>query len=206
MHSVVLSDDHPLLLRGLCDLLTVEPDFSIAGSTTDSEEALQFIKVRRPSIAVLDIMMPGLGGMGILRAVRAAEIDVKVIFLTAMISDEQIAEALRLRIEGLLLKESAPEALIGCMRHVAGGETWLPQDLIERAAIPPIASDHCSLELLTPREREIVEWLCGGLSNKSIARKLGTTDGTIKTHLRNIYQKLGITNRVALAAMGFLSR
>ena len=201
MYSVILSDDHPLLLRGLCELLMCEPGFAIVGSTTRGTEALELIRTHVPSVAVLDIMMPDLGGMAILNAIRATNLGTKVVFLTATISSRQISEALELNIDGLLLKESAPEELIDCLDRVVRGEKWLPADLLARAADEMQGMKRSASASLTSREREIVECLCRGLSNKAIARKLGTTDGTVKVHLHNIYQKLGVPNRTTLAAM-----
>src|SRR3546814_6350918 len=102
---------------------------------------------------------------------------------------------------GLLLKEYAPEALLDCLRQVISGEKWLPAELVSKAAHAPQDSGERKIELLTRREREITELICGGLSNRCIADTLGTSEGTITVHLQNIYQKLEITNRTALAAL-----
>jgi len=124
-----------------------------------------------------------------------------VIFLTATISGPQVAEALKMGLSGLLLKEYAPEALLDCMRQVAMGGKWLPADLMEKASQ---VSEDVTLErfsLLTPREREIAALICGGLSNRMIASRLGTSEGTIGIHLHNIFRKLDISNRATLAAL-----
>ncbi|BAV65646.1 response regulator [Sphingobium cloacae] len=203
MHGVVLSDDHPLLLRGLCDLLEIEPDFTVVGASTSGHEALALLKDGRVDIGVIDVSMPDLGGMDILRAVVESGIDVRIIFLTATITGPQISEALDLGVAGLLLKESAPEALIVCLREVAAGRRWLPPELVAKAATPPPVprerADACAT--LTRREMEIAELVCRGYSNKMIARELGSSAGTIKIHLQNIYQKLQIANRTALASL-----
>src|SRR3546814_14038633 len=98
---------------------------------------------------------------------------------------------------GLLLKEYAPEALLDCLRQVISGEKWLPAELVSKAAHAPQDSGERKIELLTRREREITELICGGLSNRCIADTLGTSEGTITVHLHNIYQKLEITTRKA---------
>ncbi|QAY78085.1 response regulator transcription factor [Sphingosinicella sp. BN140058] len=200
--TIVVSDDHPLLLHGLCDLLRAEPDFRIVGSSTSGVEALGLVQRTRPEIALLDVSMPDLGGLAILKALRQGGSGAKVVFLSATLTGVQISEALSLGICGLLLKECAPDTLIDCLRHVASGGKWLPAELLERAAIVP-ARNAPGMSSLTRREREITNWVCRGLSNKAIATKLGTTDGTVKVHLHNIYQKLGIDNRMALAALKF---
>jgi len=207
--GVVLSDDHPLLLRGLCDLLGVERDFTLIGATTSGQEALALIRERRPEIGVIDVSMPGFGGMDILRAVATAALEVKIIFLTATITSSQIAEALDLGVSGLLLKESAPETLINCLREVSSGGRWLPEELVSRASNQVNigrGQPHIAKEALTRRETEIVELVCRGFSNKMIALELGSSAGTVKIHLQNIYQKLQIPNRTALASLSLTLR
>lgn len=201
MESVVLADDHPLLLRGLCDLLAVENEFDIVGAATEGQEALSAIRLHRPSLAVLDVAMSDMSGLDILRAVRADRIELKVIFLTATITRPQVMDALRLGVNGILLKESAPDALIECMREVSRGRQWLPSDLVADAQQDD--SETAILDRLSPRETEVVALVCRGKSNKAIALKLGTTEGTIKVHLHNIYQKLEINNRISLVALNF---
>lgn len=164
MHSVLLVDDHPLLLRGLQDIIAAAPDFDVVGATASGVEAISLISRLQPDIAVLDVAMPGMGGLEILRAIRGTRRLTRVIFLTATISGPQIAEALKMGLSGLLLKEYAPEALLDCMRQVAMGGKWLPADLMANASQ---VSNDAPLErfsLLTPREREISALICGGLS------------------------------------------
>lgn len=201
MHSVLLSDDHPLLLRGLQDILGAAPDFQIIGATTSGAKALSLVRNRKPNIALLDVAMPDVGGLDILRSVHEYGLPVKVVFLTATLTGREIADAMAMGIWGLLLKEYAPEALLDCLRQVISGEKWLPAELMSKAARAPQDSGERKIELLTRREREITELICGGLSNRCIADKLGTSEGTITVHLHNIYQKLEITNRTALAAL-----
>jgi DNA-binding NarL/FixJ family response regulator len=126
---------------------------------------------------------------------------VKVIFLTATLTGRQIADAISMGVWGILLKEYAPEALLDCMRQVASGEKWLPPELVVRATSAGPSDSPQKLDLLTVREREVAVQICGGLSNRAIAQKLGTTEGTIGIHLNNIYRKLEITNRTTLAAL-----
>ena len=203
MCGVVLCDDHPLLLRGLCDLLELEPDFPVVGASTSGREALGLLRSGAAEIGLLDVTMPEFGGMDILREVAASRLDVRIIFLTATITAAQISEALQLGVAGLLLKESAPEALISCLREVAAGRRWLPSELAAKAAISeggPKAQASAGA-MLTRREMEIARLVCRGYSNKMIARELESSAGTVKIHLQNIYQKLQIANRTALASL-----
>ena len=198
--NVFLVDDHPVLLRGLTDLVAMEPDFRVVGSTTDGAGAFAMIDRLKPDLAVLDINMPDVSGLALLRRLRAADLPVRTVFLTAVITPAQLSEALANGIWGVVLKEAAPDTLIDCLRRVASGRRWLTEEMA-RKADPywnrPVAD---GLSTLTPREMEIAGQACRGLSNKLIARELGASEGTVKIHLHNIFQKLRVTNRTALAA------
>lgn len=199
---VILADDHPLLLRGLADLVSQEADFAVVGVASSGREAMSLLTLTRPDIAILDVSMPDLGGLAILRKVMEAGMAIRVVFLTATITPAQISEALSLGVWGLLLKESAPDALIDCLRSVAAGDRWLPEALLS-SAIPDWAGPVVPFADLTRREREVVDLVCRGLSNRAIAASVGTTEGTVKIHLHNIFQKLKVTNRTSLAALNF---
>ncbi|WEX75259.1 response regulator transcription factor [Sinorhizobium numidicum] len=201
MHSVVLADDHPLLLRGLQDILSTAADFNVVGVAVSGADAVSLIRDLQPDIAVLDVAMPRMGGLDVLRALQSQRLRLKSIFLTATMSGPQIAEAMALGVCGILLKEYAPEALLDCMRQVGKGEKWLPDDLVAKATAMPQVAIFKKFGLLTAREREIAALICGGLSNRTIAERLGASEGTIGIHLHNIYRKLEITNRATLAAL-----
>ncbi|HUD93445.1 response regulator transcription factor [Sphingobium sp.] len=200
-HSVFLVDDHPVVLRGLAVLINLDPDFTVVGSTSDPKSAFAMIDRLKPDIAVLDINMPDVSGLALLRRMRSADLPARVIFLTAIISDAQLSDALANGIWGLLLKESAPDTLIDCLRRVAAGHPWLPDELAARASPGWNDGMKPGLDTLTPRELEIAGHACRGLSNRLIARELGASEGTVKIHLHNIFQKLKIRNRTALAAI-----
>jgi DNA-binding NarL/FixJ family response regulator len=203
---VLLADDHPLLLRGLADLVALESDFELVGSTTSGLHALQMIRDMAPELAVLDVTMPDMDGLAILRKVSREELPVRTVFLTATITPAQISEALALNVWGMLLKESAPDALVDCLRAAASGERWLPEELLARAEGERRGGANPLLRSLTPREREIVDLASRGLSNKAIAATLGSTEGTVKIHLHNIYQKVEVPNRTALVALNLEMR
>ena len=206
VQRVLLADDHPLLLRGLADLVAMESDFDVVCSTTRGNHALALIGELHPDLAVLDVTMPDMDGLTILRKASQANLPVRIIFLTATITPAQIAEALAFGAWGLLLKESAPDALIDCLRAVVAGTRWLPDELLARADVEWTDGGLSRLEALTRREREIVDLASRGLSNKAIAASLGSTEGTVKIHLHNIYQKLQVNNRTALVALSFEMR
>ena len=198
---LILADDHPLLLRGVADLISFEPDFEVVATAGSGHEALAALEQMRPDLLVLDINMPDLTGLAVLRAIHRSDLHVRVIFLTAAITPRQITEALALGAWGLLLKESASDLLIDCMRAVVRGEHWHPQELLARADPERAAPDPLQLAQLTLRERQVVTLVCKGLSNKAIAEQVGTAQGTIKIHLNNIFRKLGLSNRTSLAAL-----
>jgi DNA-binding NarL/FixJ family response regulator len=198
--SAILADDHPLVLRGLVDLLSSEDDFEVVGIAADGKAALEEILKKKPDIAVLDIVMPHISGLDILRELAQTNSKVKVIFLSAMITEEQSIQAIAIGAWGILLKESAPEALIECMRSVRNGKRWLPSNLFDVRSLQSTGSGiNTSSGVLTGREWEVVNLVAEGLSNKHIARLLNVSEGTVKIHLHNVFSKLEITNRTALA-------
>ena len=203
--SVLIADDHPLVLRALKDLIDREADFDVIAAVTDGRIALASMREHPTDLAVLDLTMPGNSGLSLLKTIAAEALPVRVILLTASISDEQILDAITAGVFGVLLKESAPETLMACMRQVVAGQKWLPAELVEPAvARQKDRSRQClPSKLLTGREAEIVRLVSEGLSNRDIAREIGVTEGTVKIHLHNIYGKLRVDNRTRLAAMVF---
>lgn len=198
---IILADDHPLVLRGLVDLFSTVRDFQVIGTAADGKAALDLIVEKQPEIAVLDLVMPRLNGLDVLRELILAGVGSRVVFLSALITEEQSIQAVGIGAWGILLKESAPEALIECMRSVRVGKRWLPGNLFEGRS-SALQRDPLDVlpNTLTTREWEVVNLVAQGLSNKSIARLLNLTEGTIKIHLHNVYAKLDIANRTTLAA------
>jgi two-component system nitrate/nitrite response regulator NarL len=206
--SIVVADDHPVVLHGLADLLRSEPDLSIVAACRDGLSAISAIRERRPDLAVLDIAMPGKSGLEVLAAIAAEGAATKVIFLTATATDSQILGAIARGVSGIILKDTAVHDLIACVREVAAGRTWLPPEIVgsalERETGRRLQRE--LLESLTDREREVMRLVSEGLSNKDVARRLNIAEGTIKIHLHKIYEKLGIANRTALAAVAIAYR
>lgn len=198
---VLVADDHPLLLRGLSDLLQATEDVDLIAATTSGPRALSIIRESQPEIAILDVMMPDVGGMDILRTIHERALPVRVIFLTATMRGPQVAEAIELGVWGILLKDYAADSLVDCLRQVAAGRKWLPAELVARATQSCESDPAAALARLTSREREISELVCRGLSNRSIATAVGSSEGTVSIHLHNVYRKLGIGSRTTLATM-----
>jgi DNA-binding NarL/FixJ family response regulator len=203
--SVVIADDHPVVLRGIVGILGAEPDLHIVAVCSDGIAAELAIKKHLPDVAVLDVAMGDSSGIDLLSKLRVeGELSTRFIFLTATGTPDQLLNAIELGASGILLKETATTDLVDCIRAVANGNQWLPQDLIavahERQTSRAVMASRFAT-LLTRRERELMLLVAQSLSNKEIARELGLAEGTIKIHLHNIYQKVGVNNRTALATL-----
>jgi DNA-binding NarL/FixJ family response regulator len=197
---LVLADDHPLLLKGLNDLLRAE-GFEILAQCRDGEEALAAVRAHRPDLLILDLHMPRKDGLAVLREMRAEHSPTRVILLVAELGDEQLQEATRLGVGGVVLKEMAPRLLVQCVRKVHAGQTWVERRGAAHAFETLLRREAGVREVrrvLTGREIEIGLLAAKGLPNKAIAETLSVAEGTIKTHLHNIYEKLHLQNRVEL--------
>jgi DNA-binding NarL/FixJ family response regulator len=198
---VLLADDHPIVLGGLDHLLSLEPDITIVARCTNGDEALAAIARERPDVAVLDLTMPGRSGMDILRELRETRSPVRLVLLTARIEHQQVLEALKLRVAGIVLKESAPLQILDCIRRVAAGGQWIDQVISSRTLDGVLRRQSGAAKaaaILTAREIEVVRMAARGLRNKEIADLLSITEGTVKAHLRTIFEKLGIDSRMKL--------
>ncbi|MGH9361775.1 MAG: response regulator [Thermoanaerobaculia bacterium] len=199
---LVLADDHPLVLDGLEQLFRLERDFEVVARCRDGHEALRAIRQHRPDVLVLDIKMPGLDGLSVLRAIRDERLPTETVLLTAALDDDQLVEAVRLGVRGVVLKESAPRVIINALREVRSGGSWLEGRAVSRALQKLVGREATVREaerLLTPRELEIVRMVGSGARNREIASRLFITEGTVKIHFHNIYEKLAINSRVELA-------
>lgn len=202
MIRVVLTDDHPIVLDGLEQLFLREKDFEIVARCVNGEEALRTVKHHKPDVLVLDIQMPRMNGLQVLREIHDQKLPTRVVLLTAALDEDQVMEAMRLGVAGLVLKEMASKRLVQCVRHVSGGDQWLESSLVSKALEKMMKREQGSREVarvLTPRETEVVKMVATGLRNKEIAEKLQISEGTVKIHLHAIYEKLQITGRVELS-------
>ena len=201
--SLVLCDDHPLILRGLMDLIGADTRMKILATCVDGQQALNAISEHMPDVVVLDIAMPRHNGLEVLRQVAREGWPARVVLLTGSISDGQVVQAIAAGAHGIVLKESAAANLIDCLRHVADGGKWLPPSIVQPAiSRASVAVRRASLlDWLTRRESEVARLIADGLSNKEIATRLNMSEGTVKIHLHNIYLKLGVDNRTAVAIL-----
>lgn len=201
-HSVLIVDDHPLLRRGLIQLLELESDLDSAGEASDGETGLRLARENRPDLILLDLNMRGLTGVETLRSMRAEGIEAPIVILTVSDSDDDIAAALRAGASGYLLKDMEPEALITQLHRALEGETVVSEGLtasLVRALNQEHPRHDAKLNRITARERDILRHLGRGESNKMIARNLGITEGTAKVHVRNLLKKLSFRSRLEAA-------
>jgi two-component system, NarL family, nitrate/nitrite response regulator NarL len=205
--NVVVGDRYPLVVCGVISVLGAETDFNVAASCCDGAECLEAIRNISPDIALLDMSMPGLGGLEILAAVASEGLSTRVVLFNTSTKDPELIVGIARGAYGLILRDTTPAVLVQCLRQVAAGQRIFPSQL--PASGPPTqqgrfsrgAMSEAEAPALSPREHQIVRLVSEGLTNKEVARLLKLSDGTIKVHLHNIYQKLAIGNRTALAAL-----
>ncbi len=204
---VVIADDHPILREGLRRLLEDEGGFRVVGQAADGAEAVRLARELQPDVLLLDLAMPRVSGLEVLRELAASASGPRVLVLTVAIEDSQVVQALEMGARGVVLKEAATELLFKAIRTVVAGQYWVGRDTVsdivrhlrERAA----ASARPRLspaDRLTRREREIVAAVAAGESNREVAVRLSLAEDTVKHHISNVFDKLGVSNRAELAA------
>jgi DNA-binding NarL/FixJ family response regulator len=200
--TLVIADDHPLILDAMENLFRLEKDLKIVARCLDGEETINAVRRHKPEILVLDIQMPAKDGLMVLREMRKEKLPTRVVVLTATLGEEGLAEAVRLGVRGLVLKELAPKLLVQCIRKVHAGELWLEKRSVTNALEKLLQRETARnevVQVLSPREIEIITLVAAGLRNMEIGKKLFISEGTVKIHLHNIYQKLGVDSRIKLA-------
>lgn len=198
---IAIADDHPFILDGLEQLFRGEDDCEIVARCLNGEEALQAVERYRPDVLVLDVRMPRMDGIELLRVLHERQSATKVVLLTASLDDARLLEAFRLGASGLVLKESAPRLLAQSVRQVASGEqSWNGKAIAGalRLVLQREQAVAAASSTLTPREVEVTKMVAAGLRNKEIASRLDITEGTVKFHLHSIYEKLRVDGRYAL--------
>jgi DNA-binding NarL/FixJ family response regulator len=198
---LVLADDHPLVLNGLENLFHTEEDFQVLARCINGVEALHAVRKHRPDVLVLDIRMPAKDGLEVAREIRKENLSTRVVLLTAVLEERELLEAVRLGVQGIVLKEMAPQMLLRCIRKVHAGEQWIELRSAKQALEKMLRREAGAREVsakLTPQEMTIVRMVAGGLRNKEIADKLHISEGTVKVHLHNIFEKLQVDSRLSL--------
>ena len=203
--DIVISDDHALFREGLRKLLDAEPGMHIVGEAVDGEETIKVVGQLKPHILLLDLSLPKMSGLEVLVELSKLGIDTRTIMLTAGIEREQVVEALQLGVRGIVLKHSALQVLLKSIRCVNEGQYWVGQegvsDLIHalRRMKPSHSASGPGRNFgLSSREMEVIGLIVAGYTNKDLARELGISENTAKHHLTNIFDKLGVSNRLEL--------
>lgn len=201
MTRIVLADDHPFLRSGVEGVLG-SLGIEIVASVENGGEALEAIEREDPDVAILDVRMPGMGGVPVLEALRAKGDNRPVILLTAEIEDAALLTAVKARVDGIVFKAGAETRLHDAIKAVMAGERYIDQGLMQRALDLAIENPRPSaLAKLSARELQIAEAVAAGKRNRDIAEEIGTTEGSIKVYLHRIYEKLGVSSRTELAVL-----
>jgi DNA-binding NarL/FixJ family response regulator len=186
---ILIADDHPMLRDGVAALIEGETDLVLVGEASNGAEAVQQFAALRPDVTLMDLQMPVTGGVDAIRAIRAQSPRARILVLTTYDGDAQAAEALRAGAAGFLLKTTLRRELLDTIRAIHAGRRHVPAAIAQEIAL------HASDDTLSAREQSVLALVAEGLANKEIAWELGLAEDTIKTHLKNVFTKLGVADR-----------
>jgi DNA-binding NarL/FixJ family response regulator len=206
---IVIADDHPIVRDGLKKLLLLEDDFEVVGEAGDGREVLERVQELDPDVLLLDLRMPNLDGLSALQALQQSNKRTRVIVLTASDDKNEFVQAMKLGCSGIVLKQTAPDLIVKSIRKVHAGEIWLDSHttaaVMRQFQTGPEAGNSMGggkgreRSPLSAREREIVALVAQGYKNKEMAEKMFISEQTVKNHLHNIFDKLGVSDRLELA-------
>ena len=211
MTRVLIADDDHLMRAGLVELLTADPDIEIAGQASTGREAVEQTRRLAPDVVLMDVRMPDLDGIAATRELTRTTPDARVLILTTFEEDDYVFGALRAGASGFLLKRTRPEELIAAVHTIANGDSLLSPSVtrrvIDRMAQQPTPdlTDQAKVAGLTPREREVLQLIARGLSNREIAAALVVEESTIRTHVKRILMKLDLRDRVQAVIFAYES-
>lgn len=200
-HSIVIVDDHPLFRRGLTQLLHTVDDFQLVGEAANGREGIALVKRLKPDL-LLDLNMKDMSGLEVLKAVKAADLDTRVIMITVSDLADDLVSALRYGADVYLLKDMEPEQMVESLQAAASGRVIVSEALTHLLAVAirqhnrPASAAEAGL---TDQESRILELIAGGMSNKLIGRELDIAEGTVKVHVKHVLRKLGLRSRVEAA-------
>ena len=193
---ILLIDDHPMIRAGLAATIGPEPDMTVAAEAADGEEGLELFRRHEPDITLIDLKMPGMGGVETIRAIRKEFASAKIIVLSTYQGDEEIYRALEAGAVTFLIKNMLGGAMMRVIREVAGGGRPLPPDVAQRLA------DRMLQPTLTPRETDVLRLMARGLRNKEIAAELRISEDTAHGHVKSILAKFSVHDRTEAVAVG----
>jgi two-component system NarL family response regulator len=190
---ILIVDDHPVVRAGLASMLGTQAGLNVVGSTSGGEEALKFLQRESVDVVLLDLRMPGMNGIDVLRALTRSAATPRVIVLTSFEKDEDIYRAVQAGAQGYLLKDTSQREMVDAIASVHSGKRYIPRHIAARLA------DRMMRSNLTGRETEILEMLAKGLTNKEIGRALEISDNTVRNHVISIISKLEVSDRTEAA-------
>ncbi|MCW9012357.1 MAG: two-component system response regulator NarL [Gammaproteobacteria bacterium] len=202
MYSVIIIDDHPLIRRGIKDLSSMDNTFQVIAEADNGAAGLELAKIHQPDIILLDLNMDKMDGLQTLKAMKAADIDSKIIILTVSNNEKDIVSTLRAGADGYLLKDMEPEDMLEQLHQVIDGHIVMSQkvsELVVRGLYEESQNESRKSAELTQREKEILSLIAKGLSNKLIARELDIVESTVKVHVKHLLKKLNLRSRVEAA-------
>ncbi len=188
---VLVVDDHPMVRDGIKANLKRQRDMTVIAEANDGIEAITLIKEHLPDVVLLDLRMPRMDGLDVIGELNASKLQSKVIIMTTFESEEDVHRALKAGARGYLLKDSSQEEILDAIRRVNLGETYLPARIVQKVA------ERMRNPEISPREREVLNCVAAGKSNKEIGVQLLISEGTVKTHVKSLLEKLGAAGRTA---------
>jgi DNA-binding NarL/FixJ family response regulator len=189
-------DDHPVVRKGLIEMLRAESRLEVIAQAGGGREAVEQFRAVRPDVVLMDLRMPDMGGVEAIEAIRSIDSDAKIIIMTAVDGEEDIYRGLRAGAKGYILKDAPEQEVVRAVHMTTEGRRYLAQSVAAKLA------DHLGSNQLSDRELEILGLMATGLSNKGIARRAGITEGTVKFHVNSILGKLGCASRTEAVASG----
>ncbi|WP_316932193.1 response regulator transcription factor [Nocardioides marmotae] len=201
MIRILVADDHPVVRDGVRSMLSAVPDFEVVAEAGSGPEAVALARATDPDVVVMDLRMPGGGGVDAVRALRASGTRAAVLVLTTYDTDSETVAAIEAGATGYLLKDTPAERLFEAVRATAAGETVLSPAVASRLASHLRRPSRTTA--LTSREREVLVLVARGTSNRAIAQELFVSEATVKTHLVHVYEKLGVADRAAAVATAY---
>ncbi|BBB30803.1 two-component system response regulator NarL [Neptunomonas japonica] len=200
--SILLIDDHPLLRKGVKQLIELDDELIVIAEASNAIDGIKAAKETEPDLILLDLNMPNINGIETLKMLRDEEVASRVIVFTVSDNEEDVVAALKAGADGYLLKDMEPEELLESLRQAALGKVVISDKLttlLAQALQSGRSSNKSDISSLTPREKQIIKLIAGGLPNKLIARKLNITEGTVKVHVKHLLKKLRLRSRVEVA-------
>jgi citB protein len=197
--KILIIDDHPLMRRGIKQLIELEKNFEVVGDAGSGNEGIALALKTQPDLIILDLNMKGLSGLDTLKSLRNEDVDARIVILTVSDAKNDIFALIDAGADGYLLKDTEPDTLLGQIKQIAQGEVILSDSikdlLLERS------SSQDPIHALTDREMDVLQLIAKGLSNKQIAAQLFISEETVKVHIRNLLRKLNVHSRVAATVL-----